>query len=79
MKKLVITIGGGILAIAYAILFAFLMSQMLDRGGWWIAAGVAAILLNYVLMRYYFGESNVFEVDGGFPTDITVDGDNSPE
>ena len=79
MTKLVIMIGQGLSTVAYIFLFVFMMSQMLVRGGWWILAGIATILLNFVVMRYYFGESNVFEVDGGFPTDVTADNDHSPD
>ena len=77
MKKLAITIGSGVVAVAYVILIVFLVSHMFDRGGWWIPSGVAAILLNIAVMRY-LGES-AFEVDGGFPADFTEDGDNQAD
>lgn len=54
MKKLAIAIGGGILSVAYGILFIFLMARMIDHGGWWIVVGVVTLLLNHALMRHYY-------------------------
>lgn len=42
---------------AYAVLFVIAMTQMIERGGWWILAGVGMILLT-IGIRAYLGEKD---------------------
>lgn len=67
MKKLATTIVGGVLAVAYGILFISLMARMIDHGGWWILVGVLMLLLNHALMRYQFSKSKAIKGDAGSP------------
>lgn len=52
MKKFATTIVGGVLAVAYGVLFIYLMARMIDHGGWWIPVGVTAFLVNMAVLRY---------------------------
>lgn len=66
MKKSATTIAGGLLAVAYGIVFISLIARAIDHGGWWILVGVLALLANHALMRYQFNRSNAIEGDASF-------------
>jgi hypothetical protein len=66
MKKLAITVVGGLLAAAYGLLFISLIARAIDHGGWWILVGVLALLANHAVMRYQFARSKAAEGDAEF-------------
>jgi hypothetical protein len=49
MGRPVITFLRWMFAFGYAILFAIVMGLMIDRGGWWILAGIGLILLTLAI------------------------------
>jgi hypothetical protein len=57
MRQAAITILRWTFGFAYAVLFLIVMSLMTDRGGWWILAGIAMILLTFIL-KAYLGETD---------------------
>jgi len=66
MKKLAITVVGGLLAAAFGWLFIFLIARAIDHGGWWILVGVLAFLANHAVMRYQFARSKATQDNANF-------------